>query len=208
MHKEILSKEQVELLSLLQKFKREFYLVGGTAIALQIGHRRSNDFDLFKSTRLRPKSIVSKISELNLPYVVTRNVSEQVNITVSNVKLTFFEYPFDIETPLSLEHILRMPRLLDLAAMKAYALGRRSKWKDYVDMFFLIKDYFSIMQISERAVQIFDQLFSAKLFRAQLSYFDDVNFDEPVEFLVPEPSVGEIKQFLIDRALDIDTTIG
>ena len=75
-------------------------------------------------------------------------------------------------------------------------------------MYFLIKDYFSIVQISERAVQIFDQLFSAKLFRAQLSYFDDVNSDEPVEFLVPEPSVSEIKQFLIDRALDIDTGIG
>ena len=64
------------------------------------------------------------------------------------------------------------------------------------------------MQISERAVQIFDQLFSAKLFRAQLSYFDDVNYDESVEFLLPEPSIGETKQFLIDRALDIDTGIG
>jgi len=208
MHKEILSKAQVELLPLIQNFKREFYLVGGTAIALQIGHRRSIDFDLFKSKKLRPKSIVSKISEFNLPYIVTRNVSEQVNITVSNVKLTFYEYPFDIKAPLSLDHILRMPRLLDLAAMKAYALGRRSKWKDYVDMYFLVKDHFSIVQISERAVQIFDQLFSAKLFRAQLSYFDDVNHDEAVEFLVSEPSEGEIKQFLIDRALDIEAGIG
>jgi hypothetical protein len=208
MHKEILSKEQVELLPLLQNFKREFYLVRGTAIALQIGHRRSIDFDLFKSKKLRPKSIVSKISEFNLPYLVTRNVSEQVNITISKVKFTFYEYPFDIEAPLSLEHILRMPRLLDLAAMKAYALGRRSKWKDYVDMYFLIKDYFSIVQISERAVQIFDQLFSAKLFRAQLSYFDDVNHDEPLEFLMTEPSESEIRQFLIEKALDIDPGIG
>jgi len=46
------------------------------------------------------------------------------------------------------------------------------------------------------------------LFRAQLSYFDDVNYDEPVEFLVPEPSVSETKQFLIERALDIDAGIG
>jgi hypothetical protein len=59
------------------------------------------------------------------------------------------------------------------------------------------------VQISERAVQIFEQLFSAKLFRAQLSYFDDVNCNEPVEFLVAEPSESETKQFLIDRALDI-----
>ena len=47
MHKEILSENQIELLTLVKQFKRDFYLVGGTAIALHIGHRRSIDFDLF-----------------------------------------------------------------------------------------------------------------------------------------------------------------
>jgi hypothetical protein len=47
MHLEILSKEQVELLTFIEKFKSRFYLVGGTAIALQIGHRQSIDFGLF-----------------------------------------------------------------------------------------------------------------------------------------------------------------
>jgi hypothetical protein len=47
MYKEILSSEQQELLPLLKTFKREFYLVSETAIALHIGHRRSIDFDLF-----------------------------------------------------------------------------------------------------------------------------------------------------------------
>jgi hypothetical protein len=47
MHLEILSKEQVELLTVIEKFKSRFYLVGGTAIALQIGHRQSIDFGLF-----------------------------------------------------------------------------------------------------------------------------------------------------------------
>ena len=128
---------------------------------------------------------------------------EQLNINIANVKFTFFEYPFEIEAPLSFDHVLRMPSLLDLAAMKAYALGRRSKWKDYVDMYFLIKNHFSLMHISERAVQIYEQLFSVKLFRAQLSYFNDIDFSEPLEFIVPEPSESEIKQFLIEKALDI-----
>ena len=203
MHKEILSKEQIELLQLVSRFKREYFLVGGTAIALHIGHRRSIDFDLFKQTSLHHKKILTKISSFNYNYIVTRNVSEQLNMIINKVKFTFFEYPFMIDKNCNFDNIIKLPNLLTLASMKAYALGRRSKWKDYVDMYFLIKDYFSIVQISERAVQIFDQLFSAKLFRAQLSYFDDVNCDEPVEFLVPDPSVSEIKQFLIDRALDI-----
>ena len=74
-----------------------------------------------------------------------------MNITISKVKLTFYEYPFDIEAPLSLEHILRMPKLLDLAAMKAYALGGRAKWKDYVDLYFIIRDFHSLPEIIKQA---------------------------------------------------------
>lgn len=203
MHKEVLSKEQADLLPLIQQFKREFYLVGGTAIALQIGHRRSIDFDLFKKGKLRPRSILSKIGENNLQSTVTRNVAEQLNVTVSGVKLTFFEYPFDIDAPLRFENVLKMPSLIDLAAMKAYALGRRSKWKDYVDMYFLLKDHFTIEQISERAIHLFEQLFSSKLFRAQLSFFEDIDDSEAVEFIGPGLPEDDIKQFLMDKALDI-----
>jgi len=67
MHLEILSKEQIELLPFISQFKRSFYLVGGTAIALQIGHRQSIDFDLFTAKKKLNKSrIKQKIYEL--PY--------------------------------------------------------------------------------------------------------------------------------------------
>jgi hypothetical protein len=52
MHTEILNKQQVELLPYLKKFQKTFHLVGGTAIALHIGHRRSIDFDLLTSSTL------------------------------------------------------------------------------------------------------------------------------------------------------------
>ena len=52
MHEEVLNAAQRELLPLMKQFKREYYLVGGTAIALHIGHRRSVDFDMFNRTRL------------------------------------------------------------------------------------------------------------------------------------------------------------
>ncbi len=50
-HKEILTKEQIKLLPLLGKFSKDFGLVGGTAVALHLGHRRSLDFDLFSSKK-------------------------------------------------------------------------------------------------------------------------------------------------------------
>ncbi len=203
MHKEIFSDKQLKLLPLVREFKREFYLVGGTAIALYIGHRRSIDFDLFKSSPLHPKRIITKVSSFDFKYLVTRRVTEQLNISVNDVTFTFFEYPYEIEAKNIFEDFLRLPTLIDLAAMKAYALGRSSKWKDYVDFYFLLKDHFTINQISDRAVEIYDQLFSQKLFRAQVSFFQDIDYSEPVEFLSQAPSDEEIKQFLIDKAIDI-----
>jgi hypothetical protein len=202
MHPEILSPEQKELLPLVKSFRREFYLVGGTAIALQIGHRKSIDFDLFKSTPFISRKILDKISVNESHYMITRRVKEQINLTISDVKITFFEYPYPIETPVDFDKILRMPDLLTLGAMKAFALGRRSKWKDYLDLYFLLRDYFSVEDIIQKAENIYGQEFSAKLFRSQLAYHEDINYSEIVEFLPGyEVSEEEVKAFLIDKAL-------
>lgn len=203
MHKEILNKDQIDLLPLLKEFKREFYLVGGTAIALYLGHRRSIDFDLFKPKGFNAKKIITRVEVHQLPYKVTRNVSEQLNLIVAGVNFTFFEYPFPVKPVVNFEDITRLPSLLDLAAMKAYALGRRSKWKDYVDLYFILKNQYSIPEIALRANEIFGQLFSEKLFRAQLAYFKDIDYTEAVEYLVEPVSDEEIKDFLLNLATEI-----
>ncbi|CEG11193.1 conserved hypothetical protein [groundwater metagenome] len=57
MHREVLTKDQKDLLPLIKLFSKDYYLVGGTAIALIIGHRRSIDFDLFTDNKVKRKSI-------------------------------------------------------------------------------------------------------------------------------------------------------
>jgi len=79
---------------------------------------------------------LNKIDDNHYHYHVTRRVREQLNLNILNVKFTFFEYPYPVESPIDFNKILRMPDLLTLAAMKAFALGRRSKWKDYIDLYF------------------------------------------------------------------------
>ena len=203
MHKEVLNTQQVELLPLLKEFKREFYLVGGTAIALQIGHRRSIDFDLFKLAPLKHKAIISKISNYKFQTNITRRVTEQLNVTINHVKFTFYQYPYNIPATIVFDDLIKMPDLKHLAAMKAYALGRRSKWKDYVDLFFLIRYHFSISEISAKANELFKDMFSEKLFRAQLSYFEDIDFNEQIEYIIPPIQEDEIKAFLIEAATNI-----
>jgi hypothetical protein len=203
MHLKVLNQQQIEVLPLVQKFKREFYLVGGTAIALNIGHRRSVDFDLFKKTPINPSKIVRTVNGFPFGSLITRSVSEQLNMVINDVKFTFFQYPFEINAKSRFNNVVRIPELIDLAAMKAYALGRRSKWKDYVDMYFLLKYHFSISQVSEKASFIFGELFSEKLFRAQLCYFGDIDYSEPVEFINNEVPDSEVKNFLIEISINI-----
>ena len=197
-HKEILNDKQAELLPLIGEFKREYYLVGGTAIALYLGHRRSIDYDLFKFAPLNRKKNLDKIQKSGFPTHVTWNVIDQMNLVINDVKITFFQYPFQIKTTHVFDNSIPIPDLLDLAAMKAYALGRRSKWKDYVDLYFLLKEKFSLDEISQKAMEIFGDLFSDKLFRSQLSYFEDVDYSEEVDYIVANPPTDdEIKQYLI-----------
>lgn len=203
MHKEILTKEQIELLPLVQKFIKDFGLVGGTAIALQIGHRRSVDFDLFalkefNNAKIR-KMIVKDGWKIGKVY---KDEDGQFTFFVNNVQFTFFHYPFKIEFAKPFEKILKMPDLLTLAAMKAYALGRRAKWKDYVDLYFIINKYHSIDKIVKKGKEIFKGEFNERIFREALSYFNDVDYDEAIEFLPGfEVSDEKIKKSLIEFSL-------
>ena len=187
MHVEILSEQQQALLPWVKQFRREFYLVGGTAIALYLGHRNSIDFNLFKHSALKPRKYHEAVHQSGFPYSLLYSETNQMHYLVNGVKVTFFQYPFEIIAKQDVDGVFRIPTLLDLAAMKAYALGRRSKWKDYADLYFLLKEHFTIQQVSERASTIFGELFSEKMFRAQLCYFEDIDYSEEVDWLIPNP---------------------
>ena len=78
---------------------------------------------------------------------------------------------------------LKLPDLLTLSAMKAFALSRRPKWKDYVDLYFIIKSHYLVGEISEKAKEIFQGEFNERIFREALVYFADVSYAEPVEYM-------------------------
>ena len=199
----VLSACQQELLPFISKFRRSFYLAGGTAIALHIGHRRSIDFDLFSNKPLKKSFIRQKIFELPYQKQVLFEDIDQMHFQILGVKTTFFHYPYPIKQQNMLERIISLPSLLSLAAMKAFALGRRAKWKDYVDMYFLLNNHFSITEISIEAKKIFGDLFSEKLFREQLAFHKDIDYSESIEYM-PGFSVPDqdVKDSLIAKSLE------
>ena len=203
MHRNILSKEQVELLPLISKFKREFYLVGGTAIALHLGHRESIDFDLFKLSNLRKNDIYKKVISSKFKYNFGYENYEQLNLIINDVKFTYFSFPHKIPTSSELKGIVKMPDLLTLAAMKAFALGRRAKWKDYLDLYFILNGHLSFQEIADQAKLLFGEQFSEKLFKMQLGYFKGINYDEEVTYLIPNPPTEqEVQDFLVNVSVE------
>ena len=204
MHLEIFSNNQLELLPYIKTFTRTFYLVGGTAVALHIGHRRSIDYDLFSQSPLVKHRIKGKLLKIPFKQIPVFEDYDQLHLKINNVKITFFHYPYIIDHPLKVNSIITMPDLLTLASMKAFALGRRAKWKDYVDLYFILKNHFSITEICSHTENIFPGQFSGKLFREQLIFFKDIDHSEPVDYLVTPVPEDEIKKYLIDVATNID----
>lgn len=183
MHKEILTEHQKNLLFIPRLFSKNFGLVGGTAIALQIGHRRSIDFDLFTDKPFGNSPIKKKISRHRAMKSIFKDEEGQYTFMIDDVQFTFFYYPYPLHFSKKFEDIISMPDLLTLAAMKLFALGRRAKWKDYVDIYFILKDHHTITDIVKKGKEIFGNECNEKLFRSQMAYFDDVNYSEKIEYM-------------------------
>jgi hypothetical protein len=188
MHQAVLSNHQRDLLELIRHFSGDFYLAGGTAVALQAGHRRSVDFDLFNSREISTQTLVNSIisHDYSIDHVFTQT-RDELTLAVNSVRVSFIYYPFAVEHEVWFRNIITMPDLLTLGALKAYALGRRAKWKDYVDLYILLSRYFHLAQLVARSRAIFKDAFNERLFREQLCFFDDVDYSENVDYLIENP---------------------
>lgn len=182
MHREILNNKQKKILPILQAFKKEFSLAGGTAIALQLGHRHSIDFDFFSNKKFGNLSLYNKLSKVLKIEKVLVDEKDEYTFISGGVKLTFLYYPFPVVFSIDAPEF-KTANLATLGALKAYALGRRAKWKDYVDLYYIFKSGCDISEIVKQARLIFGSVFSEKNFYQQLAYFSDLDYSEQVEYL-------------------------
>jgi len=196
-----LSNERQTAFKKLAAFAPPFVLAGGTAIMLQIGHRKSFDFDCFCESETLPANLLRKIRRVlgNL-IIVRRKTTELITlVTPEQVEITFVCHPYKpLREPIKTSGI-PLFHLDDLAANKAYTLGRRPAWRDYVDLFFFMKQkIYSIEKVVALAEKKFGGEFNSKLFCQQLTYFDDVTIVE-TEFLKKSYTIKEIQKFLADQ---------
>lgn len=207
MHKEVLYKNQIEIISILEIFNKSFYLAWWTAIALILWHRKSLDFDLFSSKQIDKNKIVKKLKEndFKISRILVDNSKDELSLIISWVKITFLYYPFDIklENTNKFEKI-KLPTIETLWAMKFYTLWKRWKRKDYVDIYSILKSGISFNNISKLTESIFKWAYNEKLLREQLCYFNDIDFSEEVDYIWENIWEDEIKSFLKNITTNIN----
>lgn len=196
LHFKSISTELLELLTKLmneEEFKN-FMLVGGTALALQLGHPISIDIDLFGHCEIDENLFLEKL-KTNGTIQVLKKSKNILICSVDGVKVDFVNYNYPLlDIPVKYNSI-RMAGLKDIAAMKINAIAGRGSKKDFIDIYYLLQ-YFTLDEMIDLYLQKYNDG-SEFLVRKSLTYFDDAE-DEEMPYMFENISWIEIKKTILE----------
>jgi len=201
------------LLALLRKLQcetvfRDYFLVGGTALALQLGHRKSDDIDLFTQKELQVPEIAAYLKKYHSgKYQLLNSQNMIYQVMIDEIKVDFVHHPFELVEPAFHDSKITYLGKKDIAAMKLHAIetsGNRAK--DFVDIFFLLKEI-SLERMFEhyRKKYSTDNILNAK---RSLTFFDDVPDEswKEVRLINKKVTVNMIKKTIIDTVREFNNT--
>lgn len=197
MYYNILDNNRRELLPLLIPFRQNYYLAGGTGLALQIGHRKSEDFDFFTSRSFSTIDLFDELQKYLVKHTLVKIQEEEKTLTIlvdEIIKVSFFYYPYPLLESLLEEDDLKIASIVDIGCMKLSTIVSRATIRDYTDLYFILHQI-SLEELLESSKKKHPTL-DTNLALKSLVYFDDVNTD-PIDFM-PDHTVSfeEIKTFL------------
>jgi len=142
LYQDILPSGQLRLFETLssQSFIDDFYLAGGTCLALHIGHRQSIDFDFFIQDDFDTSSIINRLTKIG-NYQRDNEEKNTINGSLNGIRISFFGYRYNIIDDFIFFNKIRLAGLKDIAAMKLEAIAGRGSKKDFIDLFFLLQQY-------------------------------------------------------------------
>ncbi len=174
-------------------FVRRYFLAGGTACALHLGHRLSFDLDFFSERPVEPRIIVANLKDLG-ELEVFQNDEGTFNGSFNGVKLSFFIYPYPLLFPFHDYEEVKLADIKDIACMKLDAIGRRGTKRDFIDLYFICKKY-NLDYLLELYEQKFAK-YNVPVWHAvkSLSYFADAEKNDLPEMLEPV-NWAQVKHF-------------
>lgn len=183
LYKTTIDPSALELLIRLMNddFLKDFVLVGGTALALQLGHRISIDIDLFSPASFNENELADYLRakyNFELDFISKNTLKGEID----GVQLDCIAHQYPRINSLKIEENIRLSSLEDIAAMKLNAItGDGTRLKDFIDIAFLsCKIPFNKMLNGYKVKYNANPVIPIKA----LSYFDDINFNEPIKMVL------------------------
>ncbi|MNF65229.1 hypothetical protein D3C85_680320 [compost metagenome] len=143
LHKETVSKEMWELLQMLMKDEilKDFNLVGGTSLSLQIGHRLSIDIDLFTTNGFDEQALLKDLAN-KYPIRIRDMFDNTILLDIDKVKVDILAHQYPWQKPIETKEGVRLASLEDIGAMKLHAIFQNgTRIKDFIDMYFLLEHH-------------------------------------------------------------------
>ncbi|PIZ89759.1 MAG: hypothetical protein CO144_02155 [Candidatus Nealsonbacteria bacterium CG_4_9_14_3_um_filter_35_11] len=194
----ILDKKRINLLKKLKFLsKYGFYLAGGTALALQIGHRTSMDFDFYTEKKFSLLKLQRLLEKKFKEAIVLQKAEGTLIMKIDGVANSFFQYPYPlIFPPIKYQNFPPLASKEDIAAMKVIAISDRGTKRDFIDIYFLLKE-FSLEEIFNFIKKKYPN-FNIYVGLRGLTYFVDAEKKQKRRLhLTHFVSWGKIKKFLI-----------
>ncbi len=170
----------------------DFNLAGGTALALQIGHRTSTDLDFFGKSSINLDWLKT---EIRAKYDFKIEVNSQ-NILIgfiNGIKVDFVKYKYDLLEPIIIEDDIRLLSIVDIACMKLAAITGRGKKRDFYDLYFILKQCSLDELLEFYRIKYYDS--SLQLVLKSLTYFADAETDEDPN-LFENLSWSDVKSYI------------
>jgi predicted nucleotidyltransferase component of viral defense system len=173
-------------------FLKQFYLSGGTALALQLGHRQSEDLDFFSSSKFSPSILQQQLSKLGKIEDMIKE-KDTLNLFFNGVQIQFLLYPYPLlKIPHSWKGI-KISSLIDIACTKIDTISSRGSKKDFFDLYFLLEK-FSLSQILKNFQKKYKGIdYNLVHILKSLVYFVDAE-SQPLPRLFQEVSWREVKK--------------
>ena len=177
LHYETVDEGTLELLKQLQSLSilSEMRLVGGTSLALQIGHRKSIDIDLFGNLSAEYENLIDELKTLG-EVVPLKNSKNIHSLLINNIKVDIVNYEYKWLSNKITNDNIHLATIEDIAAMKLNAIIGRGSKKDFIDLFFILKDY-SLATIMGFYTKKYNDG-STFLVLKSLTYFEDADIEE------------------------------
>lgn len=144
MHPEVLNETQLKVLKKLPKLsllkKKKIYLAGGTALALQLGHRTSIDFDFYTRSHFSTQKLLDELKGEFGQFKPVFEEQDTLRLEIEGTELSFFTYEPQLLRPLVEAKGVYLASPEDIAAMKLAAIVQRGTKRDFIDIYFLIKE--------------------------------------------------------------------